>query len=236
VVSPPGVDGRRFRFYGSRDVTFGFEPDTVPTDALASASWVHLGGVALTHPVGRTAMRELAAVADERGCTVSFDVNYRPDLVPEGERDAVVEAIRDILADTDVAFASDEDVAATGISSREGEGLARDVLEFGPHTAVVVTRLSGRGRSEHGRGAVGRDDRASRGFTVDAVDATGAGDAFTSGLINRLAAGRTTPVTRRTSPTRSRSPTRRPRSVRDHGGMTALPDREAVEAFVAERA
>jgi len=139
-------------------VTFGFEPDTVPTDALASASWVHLGGVALTHPVGRTAMRELAAVADERGCTVSFDVNYRPDLVPEGERDAVVEAIRDILADTDVAFASDEDVAATGISSREGEGLARDVLEFGPHTAVVVSRLSGRGRSEHGRGAVGRDD------------------------------------------------------------------------------
>jgi len=124
-------------------VTFGFEPDTVPTDALASASWVHLGGVALTHPVGRTAMRELAAVADERGCTVSFDVNYRPDLVPEGERDAVVEAIRDILADTDVAFASDEDVAATGISSREGEGLARDVLEFGPHTAVVTLGSAG---------------------------------------------------------------------------------------------
>lgn len=134
-------------------------------------------------------MRELAAVADERGCTVSFDVNYRPDLVPEGERDAVVEAIRDILADTDVAFASDEDVAATGISSREGEGLARDVLEFGPHTAVVTLGSAGAVAASMDAAPWGETTARHGGFTVDAVDATGAGDAFTSGLINRLAAG-----------------------------------------------
>ena len=171
VISPPGVDGRRFRFYGSRDVTFGFEPDAVPTDALASVSWVHLGGVALTHPAGRTAMRRVAAVADERGCTVSFDVNYRPDLVPEGDRDAVVEAIRDVLADTDVAFASDEDVAATGISSREGEDLAQDLLDLGPHTAVVtlgsagavVPSVSARSTRSRPRSTAGSPEAASSG-------------------------------------------------------------------------
>ncbi|MFW6318122.1 MAG: PfkB family carbohydrate kinase, partial [Halorubrum sp.] len=95
VVSPLGVGGRRFRFYGSGDVTFGFGPESVPTDVLASASWVHLGGVALTHPDGRAAMRELAAAAGERDCTVSFDVNYREDLVPDGDREAVVDAVRE---------------------------------------------------------------------------------------------------------------------------------------------
>ncbi|ELZ42241.1 PfkB domain protein [Halorubrum saccharovorum DSM 1137] len=241
VVSPPGVDGRRFRFYGSRDVTFGFDPDAVPTDALASASWVHVGGVALTHPRGRTAMREVAAVADERGCTVSFDVNYRPDLVPEGDRDAVVEAIRDILGDTDVAFASDEDVAATGISSREGEDLARDLLDFGPHTAVVTLGSEGAVAASMDAAPWGETTARHGGFRVEAVDATGAGDAFTSGLIRRLAARTdgTTPSTAAETDLADAlafANATAALSVRDRGGMTALPDREAVEAFLAERA
>lgn len=237
VVSPPGVDGRRFRFYGSRDATFGFEPDAVPTDALASASWVHVGGVALTHPTGRRAMRELAAAADERGCAVSFDVNYRPDLVPEGERDAVVEAIRAILADTDLAFASDDDVAAAGISSHEGADLASDLLESGPHTAVVTLGAAGAVAASSAAAPWGETTARHGGFAVEAIDATGAGDAFTAGLIARLAAG---------ADVDGDSPAlgdalafanaTAALSVRDRGGMTALPDRETVEAFLAERA
>jgi fructokinase len=241
VVSPPGVDGRRFRFYGSRDVTFGFEPDAVPTDALTSVSWVHVGGVALTHPRGRSAMRTLAAAADERGCTVSFDVNYRPDLVPEGDRDAVVEAIRDVLADTDVAFASDEDVAAAGIASSEGDALARDLLDLGPHTAVVTLGSAGALAASSAAAPWGETAARHGGFAVEAVDATGAGDAFTSGLIRRLAAradAATSPAAAETdlADALAFANATAALSVRDHGGMTALPDREAVEAFVAERA
>ena len=236
VVSPPGVDNRRFRFYGSQDVTFGFEPDAVPTDALATASWVHLGGVALTRRTGRRAMRDLAAAAAERGCTVSFDVNYRPDLVPEGARDAVVEAIRDILGDTDVAFASDEDVAATGISSRGGEELARELLELGPHTAVVTLGAAGAVAASLDTAPWREATARHEGFRVEAVDATGAGDAFTAGLIRRLAA---------VSADADDSPTLADAlafanataalSVGERGGMAALPDREAVEAFLAAR-
>jgi fructokinase len=230
VVSPPGVDGRRFRFYGSGDVTFGFDPGSVPADALASVSWVHLGGVALTHPDGRAAMRELAAAAAERGCTVSFDVNYREDLVPDGDRDAVVDAVREIVAVSDVVFASDEDVAATGLSSREGEALGRDLLALGPHTAVVT--LGEAGAVVTSTAAAPWDERTARhaGFAVEAVDATGAGDAFTAGLIARLSAGDAD-----LDDAVAFANATAALSVQERGGMTALPSKEGVKSFLADR-
>ena len=226
VVSPPGVDDRRFRFYGSRDVTFGFDPTAIPTDALDDCSWVHLGGVALTHPDGRAAMQKLAAEAGRRDCIVSFDVNYRPDLVPDGEREAVRDAIRAVLADSDVVFASDEDVAAAGLSSREGASLARDIIEFGPHTVVVT--LGEAGALAVGSADAPWDDGTARhdGFAVDAVDTTGAGDAFSAGLIAQLAAG----VTDLDAALAFANATAA-LSVQDRGGMTALPERATVESF-----
>jgi fructokinase len=230
VVSPPGVDGRRFRFYGSGDATFGFEPESVPADTLASASWVHLGGVALTHSDGRAAMRELAATAAERGCTVSFDVNYREDLVPDGQQEAVVDAVREIVAVSDVVFASDEDVAATGLSSREGEGLGRDLLALGPHTAVVTLGEAGAVVTSGPAAPWGERTARHDGFAVEAVDATGAGDAFTAGLIARLVDGdadldAAVAFANATAAL----------SVREQGGMTALPSKATVASFLAER-
>jgi fructokinase len=232
VVSPPGVDGRRFRFYGSGDVTFGFEPGSVPEDALASASWVHLGGVALTHPDGRAAMRTLAATAAERGCTVSFDVNYREDLVPDGEREAVVDAVRAILADSDVAVASDEDVAATGLSSRDGEDLGRDLLELGPHTAVVTLGEAGAVVASAAAAPWGERTARHAGFAVEAVDATGAGDAFAAGLIARLSEGEADVDLDEAVAFANATAAL---SVREEGGMTALPTEAGVASFLADR-
>jgi fructokinase len=230
VVSPPGVDGRRFRFYGAGDATFGFDPESVPEAALASASWVHLGGVALTHADGRAAMRELAAAAAERGCTVSFDVNYREDLVPDGERDDVLGAVREIVAVSDVAFASDEDVAATGLSSREGEALGRDLLDRGPHTAVVTLGAAGAVVTSGSGAPWGERTARHDGFAVDAVDTTGAGDAFTAGLIARLAAGDAD-----LDDAVAFANATAALSVRERGGMTALPSKARVESFLAGR-
>ncbi|GAB7008766.1 carbohydrate kinase family protein [Halorubrum trueperi] len=230
VVSPPGVDGRRFRFYGSRAVTFGFDPASVPTAALESRSWVHLGGVALTHPSGRAAMRELAERAGDRGCAVSFDVNYRPDLVPADEREAVRDAIRSIVADSDVVFCSDEDVEAAGLSSLEGADLARDLLSLGPHTVAVTLGADGALVASTAAAPWGEREARHGGFPVDAVDATGAGDAFTSGLLSRLST-----VTTDLDAAVAFANATAALSVRERGGMTALPTAEAVEEFLANR-
>ncbi|MUW15560.1 carbohydrate kinase [Halorubrum sp. CBA1125] len=244
VVSPPGVDGRRFRFYGSGDVTFGFEPSAIPADALEACSWVHLAGVALTHPRGRAAMPALATQASERGCTVSFDVNYRPDLIAAGDEEAVSTAIRETVAASDVVLCSDEEVAATGLSSNEDEQLARDLLALGPDAVVVTLGTAGALAATSAASPWGERTVRHAGFEVDAVDATGAGDAFTAGLIAHLSAVDAGDAAAPSDAADGDSAfddavafanATAALSVQDLGGMSALPSRDQVEAFLAER-
>ncbi len=234
VVSPPSSDDRRFRFYGTGDATFGFDPASVPTATLSSVSWVHLGGVALTHPRGREAMRELAAAAGERGCTVSFDVNYRRDLVADEETDAVLAALREVVTASDVVFCSEEDVAGTGLSSRWGAGLARDLCALGPHTAVVTLGADGALVASTPDAPWGETTARHDGFDVESRDTTGAGDAFTAGLIARLAAADDEPVPVEDALAFANATAAL--SVQEVGGMSALPTRAAVEAFLKEGA
>ena len=238
VVSPPGAAGPRFGFYGSRDATFGFDPDAAPTETLRNASpWVHLGGVALTHPRGRAATRELLSAATAAGCPVSFDVNHRADLVADGGEAAASTAVREAVGASGVVLCSEEDAAAAGLSTSEGRELARDLLDLGPHTAVVTMGAEGAlavssEAAPWGAATVRRD-----GFSVDAVDATGAGDAFAAGLLSRLA-------TRNGERIGGEGALREAvafgdataaLSVRSVGGMGSIPSREAVESFLAER-
>ncbi|WP_048078169.1 PfkB family carbohydrate kinase, partial [Halorubrum sp. AJ67] len=77
------------------------------------------------------------------------------------------------------------------------------------------------------------------GFAVEAVDATGAGDAFTAGFLSRIAGGR-----RDESADGDGNALREAiafgnataaLSVREVGGMGSIPSRETVESFLAER-
>jgi 2-dehydro-3-deoxygluconokinase len=65
------------------------------------------------------------------------------------------------------------------------------------------------------------------GFTVEAVDATGAGDAFTGALLSELAAGRSLVVAARFANAAAAL------STLDYGAIAPLPDRRKVEAFLA---
>lgn len=238
VVSPPDSDGPRFGFYGDRDATFGFAPDSVPTEALRNGSpWVHLGGVALTHPRGRAATRELLAVAADVDCPVSFDVNYRSDLVPDGAAEAVSTAVRETVGESDVVLCSKEDAAAAGFSESEGSDLARDLIALGPHTAVVTMGDEGALAVSSDAAPWGAETVRHGGFSVDAVDATGAGDAFTAGVLSRLAG-------RRTAGDADGDPLREALafgnataalSVRSVGGMGSIPSREEVVTFLEAR-
>lgn len=216
---------RGFTFYRNDTADTRMEPGTVDDATLEAVSWVHLGGVTLASEPARTATIDLAERAHEHGCTVSFDPNARPELWSTGGEFAAV--IEEILPRIDVLKATPEDLVAAGIADDDPLALARAVRERGPATALVT-------RGREGAVAVATEDApwtgeaTHPGYPVDPVDTTGAGDAFTAGVIAALSRGNDLAATLGFANAVAAVTTTA------EGAMTALPDRAAVERFREE--
>ncbi|MFK8213480.1 carbohydrate kinase family protein [Haloferax volcanii] len=153
---------------GSPGVNEAFEATDLPTDPLAAADHLHL-----TSQSPDTAAT-LAGRAHEVETTVSFDPGRR--VGDRGYADALREVDYVFLNDREAATALGEaavqrgrDAAADPISD-VAEALAQTtlVLKHGPRGAEVRD---------------GDDRHVHPGYPIDAVDTTGAGDAFASGFI-----------------------------------------------------
>src|SRR3982751_5149246 len=136
------------------------EPLPVETRCL------HTGSLATVLEPGRTDVQNLLEHEHQRGrVTISYDPNVRPALL--GSPDAARPGIEHLVALSDVVKVRDEDVA-------------REWLGLGP-ALVVVTR------GGEGVFAVTTDLELRRPATpIDLVDTVGAGDSFTSGLLDGL--------------------------------------------------
>ncbi|MFB6072217.1 MAG: carbohydrate kinase [Halobacterium sp.] len=190
VVAPTASGDRSFTFYAADTATLAFDTGTVPDAALGEVDAVHVGGVALADARGRAATLDLAERAAEAGRLVSVDPNYRPALW--GDSDAAVDALRDLLAHADLACCSADDLAPLGLAAdarRDPEAAARDLLASGPDT-VFLTRGGDGATAVTEATASGDPVAVSRpAYDVDAVDATGAGDAFCAAVLAHLEPG-----------------------------------------------
>jgi fructokinase len=139
---------------------------------------LHTGSLATVLAPGKGRVVELVEREHERGrVTVSYDPNVRPALLGDPAR--ARPDIERLVALSDVVKVSDEDLRWL-YPDRSDEEVARDWLASGP--ALVVVTRGGAGvyalaeRVELRRGAV----------PIDLVDTVGAGDSFTSGLLDGL--------------------------------------------------
>jgi fructokinase len=127
---------------------------------------------------GRTDVQNLLEHEHQRGrVTISYDPNVRPALL--GSPEEARPGIEHLVALSDVVKVSDEDLEWL-YPDRDDEDVAREWLAMGP--ALVVVTRGGKGVF-----AVTNELEVRRPATpIDLVDTVGAGDSFTSGLLDGL--------------------------------------------------
>ena len=146
-------------------------------DLLHTCRALHIGSLSLGAEPARSATHAAVQMVRAGGGLVSFDVNYRPSLWPSAAR--ALEQIRTILPRVDLIKVNEEEAQLlTGSDNPEKAGMA--LLQSGP--AMVILTHGARGSYFFTRA----DSGFSPAFSVEAVDATGCGDSFMGGLLNRL--------------------------------------------------
>lgn len=156
-------------------------PEEIPAGWIEQARWLHLTGI--TPALSDTCAQTTHAALDRAraaGLTVSFDVNYRALLWPPQAAGAALEPL---CKAADITFVARRDADALFGIKGEPSDVARTLYGRWGGTVIVT---SGE------QGAAAYDGTAA--YHVDAipttlVDRLGAGDAFTSGVIDQLRAG-----------------------------------------------
>jgi sugar/nucleoside kinase (ribokinase family) len=238
VLRSEGGDRRLAAFTRAAAADAAFGPDHAALLDVARAAVFHFGSVTLASEPSASATRVALQRARDAGCLVSFDPNVRLALWPSA--DAARRAIEPLLSAADVLKVSEEEAELlTGVAEPERAGML--LMERYRPVLLAIT-LGARGAHlRHG-------DRllTHGGFEVDAIDATGAGDAFVAGLLRAAAtAAAPMPTAARRRALESLSPEALDGALRDAcalgalattrmGAMAALPSLARLEAFLAD--
>jgi 2-dehydro-3-deoxygluconokinase len=182
-----GPQGHEFSYRRAGSAAAGMRPKWVHEPAvqyvLRNSRMLHVSGISLALSAGARESALLAMrQARANGTRVAFDANLRLALWSlEEAREAIAQA----MSLCDIFLPSIDDVTAlNGLSDPDA------VIDWGHASgaATVVLKLGREGAIASQRGGM-RERIAAR--TVDAVDATGAGDCFSGNLLARLAHGDT---------------------------------------------
>lgn len=218
-----------FSFYRDATADTRLEPGSIPDETMSAVDLVYVGSVTLASEPARSATVDLAERAHEFDCTLVFDLNARPELWADGEFERVIGTLLDTV---DVVKATPTDLQHLSFvdADESPETLAQSLCSRGPSAAFLTL-------GEDGSYALATDDAplasgtaAHDGYAVDAVDTTGAGDAFTAGVLAALVDGERDPaaILAFANAVAAVSTTAR-------GAMSALPTRERVQKFRADR-
>lgn len=228
---------RSFAFYRNPGADAMLREDELDLNALCSCRALVHGSISLISEPSRSATLHAISAAKAAGAAICFDPNLRLALWP-GIDDAR-RAIYGALPFSDLVKVSDEELMClTGASSIDA-GLSELRRASGADPVIAVS-MGARGSAVSAGGA----DIASKAFTVDVIDTTGAGDAFLSAMLYGII--RTAEATPLTSAMRSFSPSHW-KEILDFsnaagalcasrkGAIPALPRLDEITDFLKER-
>ncbi|WP_214725133.1 MULTISPECIES: carbohydrate kinase [unclassified Exiguobacterium] len=179
VLVTNGQDGERsFEFINAERADMQFHETHVPED-FTSVDLLHIGSISLITGESVNATRKAIARAKAHQVPVSYDPNLRESLWPN--LDEARTTIRSVLPDAQIVKLAEEELTFLTGQTNLDDGAAELLAEY-PIRLLAITRGS--------EGSILYTDRAMAvidAITVDAIDTTGAGDAFMSGLLYQCA-------------------------------------------------
>jgi fructokinase len=223
---------------GNRDFSFArkpgadtcLRPEEVSETLLSSARVFHFGTLSLTNEPAASATRRAIELAKRHGLLISLDPNLRKPLWKR-EEDAKA-AIGWSLRQADIVKISDEEIAWLWDISPE-EGAQKLLKEYG--VSLVYATLGPKGchvANRKGSATV----ESPKGIHV--VDTTGAGDIFGGSAMSRFLSYDKQPdelTVEEMKEIVAFACTAASLSTQKHGGISSVPEAEAVTAKLAER-
>lgn len=166
---------RSFSFYRNPGADQLLEPHEVPLDLITGAKVFHFGSVSMTAEPSRSATLSAVRYAKEQGILVSYDPNLRPALWNSAEeaREWILEGMKY----SDIVKVSEEELEFLTGTADLDQGSRMLAEQYG--VSLVLVTLGAQGSYCR----CGFITAAFKGFPVNAVDTTGAGDAFMAGAI-----------------------------------------------------
>ncbi|MGB3618510.1 MAG: sugar kinase [Catalinimonas sp.] len=180
------------------------EPGTVDWDAVfAGADWFHWTGITPAVSAGAAAVcKEAIQAANERGVTVSTDLNYRKNLWKWGKQPG--EVMPDLVAGCDVILGNEEDaekvfgihpegvdVTAGHVEGAAYESVGKQLMERFSRAKKIIITLRGSVSANHNTwsGVLWDGKQLFEAPTYQIthiVDRVGGGDSFMGGLVYGL--------------------------------------------------
>ena len=213
-----GPQGHSFTYQRKGSAASRMTPIDMPETAIRSARFLHASGVSLAiSDTAEAAVRHAFAIAREAGVALSLDTNFRARLWPAARARTVIDA----LAGMAHILKTSMDDALKLTEARSPPAVADHYRRLGAE-AVIVTLAN------EGIYALTLDGEYRIGaHRVEAIDATGAGDAFTGALIAERVRGESWEAALRFANAAAAL------STTGYGAVAPLPRRAEVEALIA---
>ena len=213
--------GHDFTYYRAHSPASRLRPEDLDRAYLAGARVLHTSGITQAISEGARATVEAALeIAASARVAVSYDVNVRPRL---WSVEAARAAAERTFGRAHLVFVSTED-AGHLYPGADGEDVARRILDRGPRAVVLKRGAAGCTVLAAGAAPVRLPGRA-----VEAVDTTGAGDAFAGAFVASWIAGSSFAEAAVLANAAGALTTT------GLGATAPIPDREAVMAFLQTR-
>lgn len=175
-------DGEReFMFYRNPSADMLLQEDELDLDLIRKAKIFHYGSISLITEPCKSAHIAATKAAKDAGVILSYDPNLRLPLWPSAE--SAREGILSIWETADIIKISEEEISfLTNGEDPYDDSVVRKL--YHPNLKLLLVTEGPDGCRYYTKEFSGR----VKGMKVNAVDTTGAGDAFVAGILSQLAA------------------------------------------------